>query len=136
MAGRLSGSRCTVDARWAVTGHPRRSEAQVNVAIRWFVGYGPHDALPDHSSLIRIRERWGAERHRMIFKRTVGARLKAKIATAEVVHIDASLIRTTLSSISIVGRAGGTVTIGLRHVSSASCIDMLANDRSHRQGQV
>lgn len=32
-------------------------EAQVNVAIRWFIGYGFHAALPDHSSLIRLRQR-------------------------------------------------------------------------------
>ena len=32
--------------------HDRRlmREAQVNLAIRWFVGYGLHEALPDHSS--------------------------------------------------------------------------------------
>ena len=26
-------------------------EAHVNIAIRWFVGYGVHEQLPDHSSL-------------------------------------------------------------------------------------
>src|SRR3954468_19832526 len=37
--------------------HDRRlmREAQVNLAIRWFVGYGLHEAWPDHSSLTRIR---------------------------------------------------------------------------------
>ena len=25
-------------------------EAHVNIAIRWFIGYGLHEALPDHSS--------------------------------------------------------------------------------------
>jgi hypothetical protein len=45
----------------------------------------------------RIRQRWGEERFRKIFKRTVEACLKAKIATAEVVHIDASLIRANVS---------------------------------------
>ena len=34
-------------------------EAHVNVAIRWFVGYGFHERLPHHSSLTRIRQRWG-----------------------------------------------------------------------------
>ncbi|WP_408913021.1 transposase [Bradyrhizobium arachidis] len=72
-------------------------EAQVNIAIRWFVGYGLHEQLPHHSSLTRIRQRWGEERFRRIFKRTVEACLKAKIATAEVVHIDASLIRANVS---------------------------------------
>ncbi|WIW50526.1 IS1182 family transposase (plasmid) [Bradyrhizobium sp. 62B] len=72
-------------------------EAQVNIAIRWFAGYGLHEQLPHHSSLTRIRQRWGEERFRRIFKRTVQACLKAKIATAEVVHIDASLIRANVS---------------------------------------
>lgn len=79
-------------------------EAAVNIAIRWFVGYGLHERLPDHSSLTRIRQRWGEERFRRIFKRTVEACLKAKIATAEVVHIDASLIRANVSWESLVER--------------------------------
>ena len=39
--------------------HDRRllREAQVNVAIRWFIGYGLHERLPDHSPLTRIRLR-------------------------------------------------------------------------------
>ena len=54
-------------------------EAQVNLAIRWFCGYGLHEALPDHSSLTRIRQRWGAERFRRLFERTVEACLDAKV---------------------------------------------------------
>jgi IS5 family transposase len=72
-------------------------EAHVNIAIRWFAGYALHEKLPDHSSLTRIRQRWGEARFRRIFKRTVEACLNAKIATAEVVHIDASLIRANVS---------------------------------------
>src|SRR3954452_5039227 len=79
--------------------HDRRlmREAQVNLAIRWFVGYGLHEVLPDHSSLTRIRQRWGADRFRRIFERTVQACLVAKIATGEIVHVDASLIRANVS---------------------------------------
>ena len=79
-------------------------EAQVNIAIRWFVGYGLHERLPDHSSLTRIRQRWGEKRFREIFRRTVTACLDAKIATAEIVHIDASLIRADVSWESLVER--------------------------------
>jgi IS5 family transposase len=79
-------------------------EAQVNLAIRWFVGYGLHEALPDHSSLTCIRQRWGAERFRRIFQRTVKACVAAKIATGEVVHVDASLIRADVSWESLVER--------------------------------
>ena len=79
--------------------HDRRllREAQVNLAIRWFIGYGLHEALPDHSSLTRIRQRWGAERFRRVFARTVRACVAAGIAKGEVVHIDSSLIRADVS---------------------------------------
>jgi len=79
--------------------HDRRllREAQVNLAIRWFIGYGLHVALPDHSSLTRIRQRWGAERFRRIFTRTVEACVAAGIAKGEVVHIDSSLVRADVS---------------------------------------
>src|ERR1700693_478152 len=79
--------------------HDRRlmRESQVNLAIRWFTGYALHEALPDHSSLTRIRQRWGVERFRQIFERTVQACVAAKIATGEVLHVDASLIRADVS---------------------------------------
>ena len=48
-------------------------EAQVNIAVRWFISYSLHKKLPHHSSLTRIRQRWGEERFRKIFKRTVEA---------------------------------------------------------------
>ena len=79
-------------------------EAQVNIAIRWFIGYGLHERLPDHSSLTRIRQRWGERRFREIFQRTVTACLAAKIATAEVVHIDATLIQANVNWESLVER--------------------------------
>jgi transposase len=69
-------------------------EAHVNIAIRWFAGYALHEKLPDHSSLTRIRQRWGEVRFRRIFKRTVEDCLNAKIATAEVVHIEYMSLET------------------------------------------
>lgn len=33
----------------------------MNLAIRWFIGYGLHEGLPDHSSLARIRQPTRAE---------------------------------------------------------------------------
>ena len=79
-------------------------EAAVNVAIRWFIGYGLHEALPDHSSLTRIRQRWGEARFRRIFERSVLACIEAGIATGEILHIDASLIRANVSWESLVER--------------------------------
>jgi len=92
--------------------HDRRlmREAQVNLAIRWFAGFGMNDRLPDHSSLTRIRQRWGAERFRCIFERTVLACVAAGIAKGEVVHVDASLIRADVSWDSLVARHADTVS--------------------------
>jgi transposase len=92
--------------------HDRRlmREAQVNLAIRWFAGYGLNQRLPDHSSLTRIRQRWGAERFRRIFERTVRDCMKAGIAKGEVVHVDASLIRADV----------GWESLAVRHVEAVA----------------
>jgi len=79
-------------------------QAQVNVAIRWFCGYGLDEPLPDHSSLTRIRQRWGAARFRRLFERTVQACVAAGLVTGETVHVDATLIRADVSWESLVAR--------------------------------
>src|SRR3712207_374299 len=41
------------------------------LSVRWFLGYDLHEPLPDHSSLTRIRERYGLESFRRFFERIV-----------------------------------------------------------------
>ena len=86
--------------------HDRRlmRDASVNLAIRWFAGYGMAEALPDHSSLTRIRQRWGSERFRAIFARVVKDCLAAGIVSGDVVHMDATLIRADVSLGSLVAQ--------------------------------
>ena len=72
-------------------------EAQVNLAIRWFAGYRLQEDLPDHSSLTRIRQRWGSELFKRIFQKTVGQCIEAGLVSGETVHIDATLIRADVS---------------------------------------
>jgi transposase len=72
-------------------------EAQVNLAIRWFAGYRLTDRLPDHSSLTKLRQRWGAEQFQRIFRRSVSACAAAGLVSGETVHIDATLIRADVS---------------------------------------
>jgi transposase len=72
-------------------------EAQVNLAFRWFAGYKLHEKLPDHSSLTRIRQRWGKERFRKIFLRTIKSCMDAGIVDGQTVHADATLIRADVS---------------------------------------
>jgi transposase len=77
-------------------------EAQVNLAIRWFAGFRLHDRLPDHSSLTRIRQRWGVERFKAIFHQTIRACLDAGLIGGDLVHVDATLIRADVSWDSLV----------------------------------
>ncbi len=79
-------------------------EAQVNLAIRWFTDYALHEALPDHSSLTRIRQRWGEDMFRWVFVRAVRQCQAAGLVSAETVHIDASLIRANVSMDALVAR--------------------------------
>lgn len=72
-------------------------EAQVNLAIRWFAGYRLDERLPDHSSLTRIRQRWGHERYKKIFQKTVEACINRNLVSGETVHVDATLIRADVS---------------------------------------
>ena len=79
-------------------------EAQVNIAIRWFAGYRLHEQLPDHSSLTRIRQRWGPDGFRRVFQKTVRACLDAGLIDGETIHVDATLIRADVSWESLVER--------------------------------
>ena len=74
-----------------------KREAQVNLAIRWFVGYRPDEALPERSSLTRIRQRWGAALFRRVFERTVAQCIQAGLVSTETVHLDATFIRADVS---------------------------------------
>lgn len=79
-------------------------EAQVNLAIRWFAGYRLDEPLPHHSSLTRIRQRWGPERFKRVFQRTVAGCVEAGLVNGETVHVDATLIRADVSWASLAER--------------------------------
>jgi len=72
-------------------------QAQVNIAIRWFAGYRLDETLPHHSSLTRIRQRWGEDRFRRVFLRTVTCCNAAGLIGGELTHVDATLIRADVS---------------------------------------
>jgi len=77
-------------------------EARMHIGIRWFAGFRLHEKLPDHSSLTRIRQRWGPERFKRIFEKTVHACMDAGLVDGETVHVDATLIRADVSWESLV----------------------------------
>ena len=86
-------------------------EAQVNLAMRWFAGYRLDEKLPDHSSLTRLRQRWGPERFKRIFQKTVETCVKAGLVDLDTVHVDATLIRADVSWESLIKAHAGKVLL-------------------------
>lgn len=75
--------------------------AQVNLAIRWFAGYSLEDKIPNHSSLTRIRQRWGENCFLKVFERTLEQCISHNLVSAETVHVDATLIRADINWLSV-----------------------------------
>jgi len=85
-----------------VQDRPLMREAQVNLAIRWFARLRLDQPVPDHSSLTRIRQRWGVDRFKRIFTRSLQACLAAGLVSGETLHVDGTLIRADVSWHSVV----------------------------------
>jgi transposase len=75
-----------------------RSERQLmrvvadRLSLRWYVGYDLTDALPDHSSLTRIRERFGLVVFRRFFERIVEQCIAAGLVWGHDLYIDATKV--------------------------------------------
>ena len=73
-----------------------RSERQLmgvvsdRLSLRWYLGYDLDEPLPDHSSLTRIRERFGLEVFRRFFERIVEECIEAGLVWGEELFFDAT----------------------------------------------
>ena len=87
-----------------------RSERQLmdvvadRLSIRWYLGYDLHEPLPDHSSLTRIRDRYGLLAFRRFFEEIVERCAKAGLVWGEELYFDATKIEANASLESIVPR--------------------------------
>jgi transposase len=80
-----------------------RSERQLmevaadRLSVRWFVGYDLNDPLPDHSSLTRIRERYGLQTFRRFFERIVELCVEARVVWGKELYFDATKVEANAS---------------------------------------
>lgn len=79
-------------------------EIQLNLAYRWFCRLNLNDPVPDHSSLTRIRDRFGESTYQAIFERLVLQWKKTGLIKAKRVIADASLVEANASFDSLVER--------------------------------
>jgi transposase len=75
-----------------------RSERQLltvaadRLSVRWYLGYDLNEALPDHSSLTRIRDRYGIEIFRRFFEQIVTQCQAAGLVWGRELYIDATKV--------------------------------------------
>src|SRR5229473_1560353 len=62
------------------------------LSVRWYVGYNLNEPLPDHSSLTRIRERYGVEIFRRFFEAIVEQCQKEKLVWGKELYIDGTQV--------------------------------------------
>jgi len=76
-----------------------RSERQLietidlNLAHRWFIGYDLDEPVPDHSSLSKIRERYGLEVFQQFFEHIVELCIKAGLVWGEELYFDSTKVQ-------------------------------------------
>lgn len=71
------------------------------LSLRWYLGYDLHEPLPDHSSLTRIRERYGAEIFRRFFEEIVELCVEAGLVWGRELYFDATKVEADASPESV-----------------------------------
>jgi transposase len=75
-----------------------RSERQLvrtasdRLSVRWYLGYDLHEELPDHSSLTRIRDRYGVDTFRRFFEHIVEQCQKAGLVWGKELYFDGTQV--------------------------------------------
>jgi transposase len=78
--------------------------ASDRLSVRWYLGYDLHEPLPDHSSLTRIRERYGLETFRGFFERIVEICVEAGLVRGEELFFDSTKVKANADIDSLASR--------------------------------
>jgi transposase len=87
-----------------------RSERQLmevvadRLSLRWYLGYDLHEPLPDHSSLTRIRERYGLSVFRRFFEEIVEMCVDAGLVWGKELYFDSTTVEADAATGSLIPR--------------------------------
>src|SRR3954469_23221034 len=74
------------------------------LSIRWFLGYDLNEALPDHSSLTKIRKHYGLEIFRRFFEEIVELCVEAGFVWGEELYFDSTKVQANAAVDSLAPR--------------------------------
>ena len=78
----------------------------LNLAHRWFIGYDLDERVPDHSSLRKIRERFGVEVFQLFFERIVELCIEAGLVWIEELYFDSTKVQANANIDGMSDRTG------------------------------
>src|SRR5215217_7758089 len=76
----------------------------LNLAHRWFIGYDLDEPVPDHSSLSKIRERFGLEVFQLFFERIVELCIEAGLVWGEELYFDSTMVQANANINNMIDR--------------------------------
>ena len=103
--------------------------ASLNLAHRWYLGNGLDEALPDHSSLTRIRQRLGVETFQRFFERVVDLCQEAGLVWGKELYFDATKVRADADVDTLVPRFYHEARTHIADVFTAEKVETAAEPR-------
>src|SRR5260221_12714189 len=73
--------------------HLLMEQVRVNLAHRWYIGYDLDERVPDHSSLSKIRDRYGLEVFQRFFEEIVERCRAAGLVWGKELYFDGTKVR-------------------------------------------
>ena len=74
------------------------------LSVRWYIGYDLDEPLPDHSTLSKIRQRYGLEVFRRFFEAIVQQCREAKLVWGKELYFDSTQVNANADLDSLVPR--------------------------------
>lgn len=113
-----------------ITSERRLMEAAaMNLAHHWYLGYDLDEPLPDHSSLSKIRTRYGVEAFQRFFERIVELCVEAGLVEGEELYFDATNVEANASMNSLRPRL--SLVAAQEHVQKVFQEDAALDGASH-----
>jgi transposase len=114
-----------------------RSERQLmqhaadRLSVRWYLGYDLGEPLPDHSSLTRIRERYGVEVFRRFFDAIVEQCQHEKLVWGKELYLDSTQVNANADLDSLTPR----FAVEAREAIQQHLATLFSEEESHQEPQ-